>query len=267
MLGPLVGTVFFTALPELTRFLGSWRLFTFAILVLIVLVVQPRGLMDWIRWPQLPRRATRAPAHALEETPALRFEGVRKSFGHVDVLRDVTFAVAPGTIHALIGPNGAGKTTLLNIASGYVKNDGGSVRLGTLRLDGRSSSAIARAGLVRTFQNPRLFKTMTVAENLDAAVPRHGDAPGVDQLLRRLDLEREAHAAAVRSRTDSSGAPRSRARCAPAPRAWCSTNRRRAWRATKAGRCWNCSPTSSVAEFRCCWSITTCGSSWASPTG
>jgi len=194
VVGPIVGTLLFTALPEATRFLGGWRLFVFAILVMIVLVIRPRGLLDFVPLPKVRfgrRKLGRRPPAM--ESAALTFDGVTKRFGRVHVLNDVSFSVHPGTVHALIGPNGAGKTTLLNVASGYVASERGSVLLGKMRLNRRSPDFVARAGLVRTFQNPRLFPSMTVSENVDVAVRRYQPEQKADEeLWRRLQLEEHA---------------------------------------------------------------------------
>jgi branched-chain amino acid transport system ATP-binding protein len=98
--------------------------------------------------------------------PLLAVSDVVKRFGGVAALAGCTFDVAPGTITGLIGPNGAGKTTLFNAISGLVAPDAGEIRLGTRRLDGRASHAIARLGVGRTFQIPRPLGRMTVLENL-----------------------------------------------------------------------------------------------------
>ena len=98
--------------------------------------------------------------------PLLTVTGVTKRFGGVEALAGCTLAIAEGSITGLIGPNGAGKTTLFNVISGLTPADGGEIRLGADRLDGRSAHAIARRGLGRTFQIPRPLGRMTVMENV-----------------------------------------------------------------------------------------------------
>ena len=98
--------------------------------------------------------------------PFLTVTGVTKRFGGVEALAGCTLAIAEGSITGLIGPNGAGKTTLFNVISGLTPADGGEIRLGADRLDGRSAHAIARRGLGRTFQIPRPLGRMTVMENV-----------------------------------------------------------------------------------------------------
>jgi branched-chain amino acid transport system ATP-binding protein len=89
-------------------------------------------------------------------------------FGGTEALRDVSLAAAPGERVGLVGPNGAGKTTLLDAVSGLVRPVAGAVRLGERRLTGLGPDAVARAGVGRAFQSPRLFTRMTVEENVRA---------------------------------------------------------------------------------------------------
>lgn len=92
--------------------------------------------------------------------------GLTKHFAGVAALEDVSFGVEEGSIHAVIGPNGSGKTTLFNIISGVYKPSGGTVQLRGHRIDGARPYEVSRRGLGRTFQAPRLFRSMTVLENL-----------------------------------------------------------------------------------------------------
>ena len=97
---------------------------------------------------------------------SLRVTGLSKRFGGLQAVADVTFTVEPGTILGLIGPNGSGKTTTLNLLNGAVKPDSGTVRIGDHDLSGRSSREVVAHGVTRTFQNPRVFSTVTSLENL-----------------------------------------------------------------------------------------------------
>jgi branched-chain amino acid transport system ATP-binding protein len=124
---------------------------------------------------------------------ALAVEEAVRAFGGVRALDGATLEVEPGSITGLIGPNGAGKSTLFNCVSGFLRPQSGRVLLDGRRIDRRSAHRIARAGLVRTFQTPRVLARMTVLENLLLATPRH---PG-EQLGRALagrSREREARA-------------------------------------------------------------------------
>jgi ABC-type branched-subunit amino acid transport system ATPase component/ABC-type branched-subunit amino acid transport system permease subunit len=94
---------------------------------------------------------------------------VQKSFGGLRVLDGVTFRVGKGEIVGVIGPNGAGKTTLFDIMSGFVRADAGSVKLDGRELLGLRSHQVCRAGVGRTFQVPRIFVGLTVAESVTIA--------------------------------------------------------------------------------------------------
>ena len=115
---------------------------------------------------------------------ALAVERVSKAFGGVQAIREVSFDVPAGTLTALIGPNGAGKTTLFNLFTNLYRADSGSVAFFGESLAGRRSDAIARMGLVRTFQTARVFAGMTVLENVLAGAHMTARAPAFAQALR-----------------------------------------------------------------------------------
>jgi len=98
--------------------------------------------------------------------PLLEVKNVRKSFGGMVAVDDVSFDVKQGQIKALIGPNGAGKTTLFNIISGLLPTETGQVLFKNKRTTGLKPFQIARAGISRTFQTPSLFLQMNVLENV-----------------------------------------------------------------------------------------------------
>ena len=96
----------------------------------------------------------------------LRASGVSISFGGLKALDSVEIDVAPGEIRGIIGPNGAGKTTLLNVICGIDPPDSGAVWLDGQPITGLRTSRIAERGIGRTFQTTKLFKGMTVLENV-----------------------------------------------------------------------------------------------------
>lgn len=108
-----------------------------------------------------------------DEPVILRLRGVSRAFGGLKAVDDVSFDVVRGSVTGLIGPNGAGKSTLFDLITGVTKADRGSVRLGETELLGKAPDVIARAGLGRTFQTPRIFGAMSVWENLMAGGDRH----------------------------------------------------------------------------------------------
>jgi ABC-type branched-subunit amino acid transport system ATPase component len=114
----------------------------------------------------------------------LRAEGISVRFGGFRALEDAGVRVRPGEVVGLIGPNGAGKTTMFNVITGIVLEQSGRVTLGEHDLSDDPPHRIARAGLSRTFQNLRLFATLSVRENVAlaavSAARYRPDAPAVD---------------------------------------------------------------------------------------
>ena len=121
----------------------------------------------------------------------LTLTNVSRHFGGLKVLQDVSFAVKPGTISGLIGPNGAGKTTVFNLITGLLPPTTGDIALAGASLVGRKPHAITRAGIARTFQNIRIFKEMTLLENVIVGMHRHLHY-GVPGLLLALPAYRAA---------------------------------------------------------------------------
>lgn len=100
----------------------------------------------------------------------LELKEITKSFGGLRVLDGVSFRIPAGIITGIIGPNGAGKTTLFNIITGFVRPDLGAVLFRERSVVGLRPSRISRLGITRSFQELRLFRQMTVADNLRLAL-------------------------------------------------------------------------------------------------
>ena len=107
----------------------------------------------------------------------LEATNLSKSFGGVRALQNVSLAVPEKSIFALIGPNGAGKSTLLNLLSGIYQPDAGALRLQGKDLIGLPAYQRVRLGIARTFQKIRLFKQLTLLENVLAGFHIHQDTP------------------------------------------------------------------------------------------
>jgi branched-chain amino acid transport system ATP-binding protein len=103
----------------------------------------------------------------------LAIEGLTKRFGGVAAIDGVTLDFPDGALAAVIGPNGAGKSTFFNLISGAIVPDAGRVLLDGHDIAGESRAAIVRRGIGRAFQVASIFPTMTVAENLMAAIAAH----------------------------------------------------------------------------------------------
>ncbi|MBL8711208.1 MAG: branched-chain amino acid ABC transporter ATP-binding protein/permease [Rhodospirillaceae bacterium] len=122
--------------------------------------------------------ATAAPFQPESVAPAsgreLQAVDIAKNFAGLRALDGVSLTLRPGEIVGLIGPNGSGKTTMLNAISGAVPPNGGRVMIDGTDVAGQPAYRIARAGVARSFQNIRLFKDMTVLENIEVAVSASG---------------------------------------------------------------------------------------------
>jgi ABC-type branched-subunit amino acid transport system ATPase component len=124
-------------------------------------------------------------------TEQLEVDGITVRFGGVTALSNVSFAVAPGTVHALIGPNGAGKSTCLNVLTGVYPTTAGTARYGGVDLTRLRPHRVAQLGISRTFQNLALSGTATVADNLLLGRHRHTRAGFITAGLRTPRARRE----------------------------------------------------------------------------
>jgi len=122
----------------------------------------------------------------------IEVSGLRRSFGGLVALQDVSFTAGAGEVVGIIGPNGSGKSTLFNLMTGVLKPDRGEIRLFGENIAGRPVHHIARAGVARTFQIPELFWNMSVHDNLLTASVE-GDwstvASRAKDILALLELE------------------------------------------------------------------------------
>ena len=184
-------------------------------------------------------------------TALLRTHAVGKAFGGVHALTDCTIDVAQGSIAGLIGPNGSGKTTLFNVISGYERADSGRVFLRDADITNAPPDKVFRCGIGRTFQLTRVFRRLTVMENMIVAA-RHreifpngsGRAPGgLRTLLARA------------GGWPPGGAPWS---CSSSPGSPSTPARWRARCPTASASCWNC-PTCSSRTRRSCSSTSAGG--------
>lgn len=127
--------------------------------------------------------------------PLLEVHELSMRFGGLLAVDGVNLNVERGSIHAVIGPNGAGKTTVFNCISGFYKPSSGSIALDRRVVHGLPSHKVAQRGIVRTFQNIRLFRSMTVVENLVVAQHMHLNTRLWPGLLRLASYRRsEQHA-------------------------------------------------------------------------
>jgi len=112
-------------------------------------------------------------AVAAATKPMLELKGVTKCFGGITACKDITFDLQPGQIMGLIGPNGAGKTTAFNLITGVYGLTSGAVIFNDQLITGKRPDQIVRMGIARTFQNIRLFKNLSVLDNVCIALDCH----------------------------------------------------------------------------------------------
>ncbi len=129
----------------------------------------------------------------------LRVEGLQMRFGGLLAVDGVDFEVRHGEVFAIIGPNGAGKTTVFNCVGGFYRPTAGAVTLDGESIGGLPSHTVARRGLVRTFQNIRLFKQLTAVENLMVAQHHQIRSGFIGGLLSTPAFRRAEHEALVRA--------------------------------------------------------------------
>jgi branched-chain amino acid transport system ATP-binding protein len=128
--------------------------------------------------------------------PILRAEGLRKQFAGFVVVNGASLSVRRGSIHALIGPNGAGKTTMFNLLSGFIPVTAGRIEFDGVEITREKPAAIARRGLVRSFQISATFGHLSVHENIRVALQRRAGLATQfwqsDALLQRLDEQADS---------------------------------------------------------------------------
>jgi branched-chain amino acid transport system permease protein len=227
--GAVVGTIVVSALLEFLRELESGltiggttiqmrqglRELVIALLMLVILIIRNAGITGGreIPWPfsRAPRLHARVPA-APGAPPAaatadkaggdmaMRIEArdISVRFGGLPAISGVSFAMRRDEVFGLIGPNGAGKTTMVNVLTGFQRPSEGSVVLGGVDVTGRTPHVLGRMGLARTFQAARLFRDMTVIQNLEVAavgagLNRRAALQRAESILAWMRLEEKAH--------------------------------------------------------------------------
>src|SRR5476649_2729819 len=106
-------------------------------------------------------------------SPLLQLDNVTVLFGGLKAVSELSFAIGEGELIGLIGPNGAGKTTVFNLITGVYQPTAGKISFAGISTTNLKSHRLARRGIARTFQNIRLFASMTVFDNVRAAMQLH----------------------------------------------------------------------------------------------
>jgi branched-chain amino acid transport system ATP-binding protein len=124
-------------------------------------------------------------------SPLFSAKGLHKSFGGVRAVRDISFDIPDGAVFAIIGPNGAGKSTLLNLMSGIYQPDAGALTFNGTDLSGLPAHRRVRLGIARTFQKIRLFKQLSVLDNVVAGFHTHHEIPAWQYLVHGAAYRRD----------------------------------------------------------------------------
>lgn len=182
-----------TLMPALLGRTGSFEVIAFGVILVLVLKYAREGVWSWVSnlAPSQPRRVDWADAPPLpgrqqpaRGTPILEAVALRKQFGGLVAVNDVSFEVRAGEIVGLIGPNGAGKSTTFHLLSGVIALTSGEVRLHGQRVDGLGARQIAGRGVARTFQHVKMVPDMTVLENVALGAHMRGQRGAMASMLR-----------------------------------------------------------------------------------
>jgi branched-chain amino acid transport system permease protein len=184
--GGAIGTSLLILLPEWLRFLKEVYLAAYGLAVILIMVFLPAGIWGLIRgWFGKYRKPAPVAVEGIpplnlevpitDPAPILKLEDVNKHFGGVRAVDGISLEVARGTVHALIGPNGSGKTTTLNVLNGIYKATSGKIMFNGEDITAKSPHERAGFGIGRTFQNIRLFPSMSVIENVMVGAQRENN--------------------------------------------------------------------------------------------
>ena len=188
--GGALGTTLLILLPEWLKemppslqFIKDVYLAIYGLAVILIMVFMPEGIWGLLRsnWKKFRTvdpvdtsgiKALNLDIAVTETTPLLKLEGMQKFFGGLRAVDGIDLEVSRGTVHALIGPNGSGKTTTLNVVNGIYKATGGRIFIDGNDVTLKSPHERAGHGLGRTFQNIRLFPSMSALENVIVGAQR-----------------------------------------------------------------------------------------------
>jgi branched-chain amino acid transport system permease protein len=194
ILGPLIGNVILTLLPEFAAPLVAWSTFLYAVLLLAIVLLMPGGiaaLLDFRNRKPLETNRSIVPrpervAALLDHGPVrddIVLRNVVLAFGGVRAIDGLDMTIRAGAVHGLIGPNGSGKTTTLNVISGYYTPQQGEAFLGTRVLPHGAPQTRSALGIARTFQTPRVIGEASVLQNVMIGATSDGRASFMEAAL------------------------------------------------------------------------------------
>ncbi len=195
--GPLVGAAILVGLPEVLRFVPGaagvvdvLREIFYGLILMFMMIFRPQGILPeyaaQAKEYQIPADIqvdrnkdsdgdegnSSLAGEKINTTQVLEVKGLSKSFGGLQAVKDVSLTLSSGRITGLIGPNGCGKTTIFNLITGFLNADSGRVYVRGKEITGRAPYKLVNDGLVRSWQDIRAFKDMTLLDNVLVARPK-----------------------------------------------------------------------------------------------
>lgn len=178
--GSVIAAIVLTILPEALRDFASARMLIYSIVLIVMMIFRPSGLLgtrEFSLWGMImriknmivkPGDKSAKEATSATEPPRdmLEVKDLGIQFGGLKALQGLSFTMNPGEIVGLIGPNGAGKTTVFNLLTAVYQPTTGSIMLEQKSLIGKNTHQITEMGIARTFQNIRLYKELSVIDNV-----------------------------------------------------------------------------------------------------
>ena len=218
--GSIISATVLVTLPELLREFAAWRMVIYSLTLVLMMIFRPSGLMGTkefsliatvekleAKWHSVFKRKEHKPKlpfrphyDVWENQPVLETKNLGIQFGGLVAAEDININLKDNEIVGLIGPNGAGKTTVFNLLTGVYEPTQGDIILLGNSIKGRPTHEITNNGIARTFQNIRLFKSMTVLENIKVAFHTRMRYSPMSGILRSEEYASEEHGIDIRAR-------------------------------------------------------------------
>ena len=195
LFGPLAGVGLIAAIDFQIRFAGAYRTLILGTILLLCMMVLPRGIVGTFRASKMgsPQELADEPTIVEEEiitTPtsasgsvAIEAINIVKHFGGIKAVDGVSISILSGRVHGIIGPNGSGKSTLISCITRYHSLTDGEVKLFGAEMP-KSPHRVARAGVTRVFQIPHLFERVSVRDNVLTGMYLHERYSWIEAVLR-----------------------------------------------------------------------------------
>ena len=218
--GSIISSAVLVALPEFLRGFSEWRLVIYSTLLIVMMLFRPSGLMGtkefslikawdgtgrWLKKAlRIKKRQAKMPYtphyDVWEDTIVLETKNLGIRFGGLVAAEGINLTLRNNEIVGLIGPNGAGKTTVFNMLTGVYAPTEGEIILLSKSISGMSTHEITKNGIARTFQNIRLFKSMTVLENIKVAFHTRMQYSPLSGIVRASSYQTEEMGIDIRAR-------------------------------------------------------------------